>query len=55
MFDALSYRNCLKPVDAYIPSLSTFIYHESYVGPGLNVCLAMLRPVEVGDFFSPTK
>jgi hypothetical protein len=55
MFDALSYRNCLKPVDAYIPSLSTFIYHESYVGLGSNVCLAMLRLVEVGGFLSPMK
>ena len=26
------------------------IYLEPYVGPGSNICLAMLRPVEVGWF-----
>jgi hypothetical protein len=47
MFDALSYKSWMEPLDAY-----TFpcpeIYLESYIGLGSNICLAMLSPVEVG-------
>jgi hypothetical protein len=46
MFDALSYRSCLEPLDAYAFPCSE-IYLESYVGLGSNTCLAMLRLVEV--------
>jgi hypothetical protein len=46
IFDALSYRSWMEPLDAYtIPC--PVIYLESYVGLGSNICLAMLGPVEV--------
>ena len=32
----------------HILSLSRQIYLESFVGPGSNICLALLSPVEVG-------
>jgi hypothetical protein len=47
MFDALSYRSWMEPLDAYtFPCLE--IHLEYYVGLGSNICLAMLSPVEVG-------
>jgi hypothetical protein len=47
VFDALSHRGWMEPLDAYtFPCLE--VYLESYVGPGSNICLAMLSPVEVG-------
>jgi hypothetical protein len=47
MFDALSYRSWMEPLDAYNFSCPE-IHLESYVGLGLNTCLAMLSLVEVG-------
>jgi hypothetical protein len=47
MFDALSYRSWMEPLDAYNFSCPE-IHLESYVGLGSNTCLAMLSLVEVG-------
>jgi hypothetical protein len=56
MFDALSYRSWLKTLAAYMPSPCLVkICLESYLGLELNSCLAMLRPVESGDFMSPAR
>jgi hypothetical protein len=45
--NALSYRSCLEPLDAYVfPNPE--IYPESYVGLGSNICLVMFSLVEVG-------
>jgi hypothetical protein len=46
MFDALGCRSWMKILDAYAFSCQE-IYLKSYVGPGSNTCLAMLRSVEV--------
>jgi hypothetical protein len=46
MFDALGYRSWSEPLDAYALPCSE-IYLEPYVGPGSNICLAMLSLVEV--------
>jgi hypothetical protein len=51
----IKYRNCLKHVDAYIPSLSTFIILWIPCRSRIKCCLATLRPVEVGDFLSHVK
>jgi hypothetical protein len=37
MFDALGYRSWMKTLDAYIFLVNTYIYLESYVGPGSNI------------------
>ena len=33
--------------------LGQYTYPESYLGPGANQSLALLRPVKSGDFLSP--
>jgi hypothetical protein len=42
MFNTLSYRSWLEPLDVQRYILNPI------VGLGLNICLAMLSPVEVG-------
>jgi hypothetical protein len=46
MFDVLGCRSWMETLDAYI-FLVQNIYLEPYVGPGSNICLAMLSSVEV--------
>jgi hypothetical protein len=46
MFDALGCRSWTETHDAYI-FLVQNIYLEPYLGPGSNICLAMLSSVEV--------
>jgi hypothetical protein len=45
--DALSYRCWLKTLAAYISYPCPKSYLESYLGSGPNICLALLRLVEV--------
>jgi hypothetical protein len=47
MFDALSYRSWMEPLDVYAFPCPE-IYLESYIGLGSNICLDMLSPIEVG-------
>ena len=49
MYDALGCKSWLEPLDAYIFPCPK-IYLEPYVGLWSNICLAMLRPIEVGCF-----
>jgi hypothetical protein len=47
MFEALGCRGCLETLDANtLPCPEICL--ESYIGPGSNICLAMLSSVEVG-------
>ena len=49
MFDALDYKSWFENTWCIeLPCLA--IYFKPYVGLGSNICLAMLRPVEVGWF-----
>jgi len=48
MFDALRYGVVWKPLDEYDLLVQKYIYLESCVGLGSNICLAMLSSVEVG-------
>jgi hypothetical protein len=43
----------VKPLMHLILSLSTLLYPYTMLGLGSNNCLALLRPVAVGDFLSP--
>jgi hypothetical protein len=44
----IKYRSCLEPLLHIYLLLVQQIYLESYLGLGLNNCLAMLILVEVG-------
>ena len=49
MFDALGYKSWFRNtwcIELPCPD----IYFKPWVGPGSNICLPMLRPVEVGWF-----
>jgi hypothetical protein len=49
MFDALGCGSWMETFDAYIFLVQNiYIYLQPYVGPGSNICLAMLSSVEVG-------
>ena len=50
---ALSCRNSLKPLMHLLLSLPTLLPFYP-VRSGLNNCLALLRPIAIGDFRSPT-
>jgi hypothetical protein len=43
----------VKPLMHLLLSLSTLRYPDTLLGLGSNNCLALLRPVAVGDFLSP--
>jgi hypothetical protein len=44
----------VKPLMYLLLSLSTLLYPDTLLGLGSNNCLALLRPITVGDFLSPT-
>jgi hypothetical protein len=50
---ALDYRSWLKPLMHLLLSLPTLL-HSYPIRSGSNNCLALLRPVVIGDFRSPT-
>ena len=53
MFDALSDRNWMQTLVAYLSIPCLVNVPESYLDLGANQCLAMLRLVKSGDFLSP--
>ena len=49
MFDALGYKSWIGNT-WWIELPCPNIYLKPYIGLGLNICLAMIRPLEVGWF-----
>jgi hypothetical protein len=55
MYYRIKYRSCLEPLLHIYLILVQSTYLESYLGSGSSKCLALLRPVEVGDLLSPAR
>jgi hypothetical protein len=53
IYCCIKYRSWVKPLMHLISSLSTLLYPYTLLGLGSNNCLALLRPIAIGDFRSP--